>query len=322
VPLPDGRLERLATLVEVDKAIHATIQFVDVAGLVKGASKGEGLGNKFLGNIRDVDAIIHVVRCFDDPNVVHVSAHPNPKDDIEVINTELALADLEQLEKKIEKLERRVKGDKKFRPVLEMAIELIDFLGGGQPLWTFPGREDLAFKKLNTEMRFLTAKPVIYAANVDENSLAEDNDYVIEARAIAGEQKTQILKISAKLEEEIGVLPDEESQEYLELAGISESGLDKVIRGSYELLGLISYFSFNTKEVRAWTINKGSTAPQAAGVIHTDFERGFIKAEVVQFDIFEEHGSFPALKTAGLLRIEGREYVVQDGDVVYFRFNV
>jgi len=322
VPLPDGRLERLATLVEVDKAIHATIQFVDVAGLVKGASKGEGLGNKFLGSIRDVDAIIHVVRCFDDPNVVHVSAHPNPKDDIEVINTELALADLEQLEKKIEKLERQVKGDKKFGPVLEMAIELIDFLGGGQPLWTFPGREDLAFKNLNTEMRFLTAKPVIYAANVDENSLAEDNDYVIEARAIAGEQKAQILKISAKLEEEIGVLPDEESQEYLELAGISESGLDKVIRGSYELLGLISYFSFNTEEVRAWTINKGSTAPQAAGVIHTDFERGFIKAEVVQFDIFEEHGSFPALKTAGLLRIEGREYVVQDGDVVYFRFNV
>ena len=322
MPLPDNRLERLAVLVEVDKAIHATIQFVDVAGLVKGASKGEGLGNQFLGNIRDVDAILHVVRCFDDPNVVHVSAHPDPKDDIAVINIELALADLEQLEKKIEKLERQVKGDKKFRPILEMAIKLIDFLGSGQPLWTFPDREEEAFKTLNTEMRFLTAKPVIYAANVDEDSLAEDNDYVTEARAIAGEQQAQIFKLCAKLEEEIALLPEEESLEYLELAGIAESGLNKVIRRSYELLGLLSYFSFNEEEVRAWTINKGWTAPQAAGVIHTDFERGFIKAEVVNFDVFEEHGSFPALKTTGLLRIEGREYVVQDGDVVYFRFNV
>jgi GTP-binding protein YchF len=322
VPVPDPRVERLAELVGVERAIHATIQFVDVAGLVKGASQGEGLGNQFLGNIRDVDAILHVVRCFDDPNVAHISEHPDPKEDIEIINTELALADLGQLERRLEKLERQVKGDVKLKPVLEMALALKDFLGEGQPLWTYPKRNEKAFSDLNSEMRFLTAKPVIYAANVDEDSCAEDNDYVRQAKAVVAGQNAQIFKLCAKLEEEIGVLPEDERQEYLEISGISESGLDQLIRRSYELLGLISYFSFNEEEVRAWTIQAGWTAPQAAGVIHTDFEKGFIKAEVATYEVFEEHGGWAALKSKGLMRVEGKDYVVQDGDVIYFRFNV
>jgi hypothetical protein len=322
VPVPDGRVDKLAELVQVEKVIHATVQFVDVAGLVRGASQGEGLGNQFLGNIRDVDAILHVVRCFDDPNVVHVSAHPDPKEDIEIINTELALADLGQLERKIEKLERQVKGDVKLKPVLEMAHTLTEFLGTGQPLWSFPQREAEAFHALDSEMRFLTAKPVIYAANVDEDGLAQDNDYVTAARAIAEGQGTDLFKICAKLEEEIGVLPEEEAAEYLALSGITESGLETLIRKSYELLGLISYFTFNEDEVRAWTIHEGWSAPQAAGVIHTDFEKGFIRAEVANFEAFEAHGGWTGLKAAGLLRGEGREYVVQDGDVILFRFNV
>ena len=322
VPVPDTRVERLAELVEVDRAIHTTIQFMDVAGLVKGASQGEGLGNQFLGNIRDVDAILHVVRCFDDPNVVHVSAHPDPKEDIEIINTELALADLGQLERKIEKLERQIKGDAKLQPVLDLAFTLKEFLGEGKPLCRFPQREEKAFKELNSEMRFLTAKPVIYVANVDEDCLSEDNNYVRQARAVAEDQNTHIFKFCAKLEEEIGVLPEDERQEYLEISGIIESGLDRLIRMSYELLGLISFFSFNEEEVRAWTIHEGWTAPQAAGEIHTDFERGFIRAEVVAYEVFDEHGGWTALKSAGLLRSEGKEYVVRDGDVINFRFNV
>jgi len=322
VPVPDDRVERLAELVEVDRAIHATIQFVDLAGLVKGASQGEGLGNQFLGQIRDVDAILHVVRCFDDPNVAHISAHPDPKEDIDIINTELALADLGQLERRIEKLERQVKGDAKLQPVLDLALSLKDFLGEGQPLWRFPQLEEKVFRDLNAEMRFLTAKPVIYVANVDEEGLSEDNDYVREARAIVEEQNAHIFKFCAKLEEEIGVFPEDERQEYLQISGITESGLDQLIRMSYELLGLISFFSFNEEEVRAWTIRVGSTAPQAAGEIHTDFEKGFIKAEVATYEVFEEHGGWAALKAKGLMRMEGKDYVVKDGDVIYFRFNV
>ncbi len=322
VPVPDDRVERLAVLVGVDRAIHATIQFVDLAGLVKGASQGEGLGNQFLGHIRDVDAILHVVRCFDDPNVVHVSAHPDPNEDIEIISTELALADLGQLERRIEKLGRQVKGDAKLKPVLDLALSLKEFLGEGQPLWRFPQREEKTFQELNTEMRFLTAKPVIYVANVDEDGLNEDNDYVRQARVVVEEQNAQIFKFCAKLEEEIGVLPEDERQEYLELSGITESGLDQLIRMSYELLGLISFFSFNENEVHAWTIRAGWTAPRAAGEIHTDFERGFIRAEVAAFPVFDEHGGWAALKAAGLMRSEGKDYIVQDGDVIYFRFNV
>lgn len=322
VAVPDSRVDKLAGLVKVDEVIHATIEFVDVAGLVKGASQGEGLGNQFLGNIRDVDAILHVVRCFNDPNVVHVSEYPDPRADIEIINTELALADLQQLERKIAKLESDIKGDAKLRPVMDMALALQEILGTGQPLWAYTDRDNPTFKALVHEMRFLTAKPVIYAANVGEIDLVEDNDYVQEAHAVASEQGARIITLCAKLEEDMAGLSDDERREYLELSGIAESGLDQIIRQGYALLGLISYFTFNEHEVRAWTIREGWTAPQAAGVIHTDFERGFIRAEVVPFPVFEQHGSWAAIKAAGVLRVEGREYVVQDGDVIYFRFNV
>ncbi|MBN1201281.1 MAG: redox-regulated ATPase YchF [Anaerolineae bacterium] len=322
VPVPDPRVEKLAELVQVDRAVHATIEFVDVAGLVKGASQGEGLGNQFLGNIRDVDAILHVVRCFDDPNVVHISERPDPGTDIEIINTELALADWQQLERKIEKLERQVKGDPKLQLLFKTAQALQDYLGTGQPLWAYAGREDHVFQALNAEMRFLTAKPVIYAANLSEDSLVNDNNYVRQAQAVADEQGVEIIKLCAKLEEEMAGLTDEERREYLALSGVVESGLEQIIRKGYALLGLISYFSFNEEEVRAWTIRAGWTAPQAAGVIHTDFERGFIRAEVIPYDSFVQHGSWSAVKATGLLRGEGRDYVVQDGDVILFRCNV
>ncbi len=322
VPVPDERVYRLAKLVGVLQAIPATIEFMDVAGLVKGASHGEGLGNQFLGNIRDADAIIHVVRCFDDPNVIHISPHPDPRADIEIINTELALADMQQLERKIERLEGQVKGDKKLRPVLEIARELHGHLGTGLAAQGFTQWADPICQALNQEMRFLTAKPVIYAANVDEKGLTEDSAYVREARTVAAEQGAELIKLCARLEEEMAGLTDEERREYLALSGVAESGLEKIIRTGYTLLGLISFFTFNEQETRAWTIHDGWTAPQAAGVIHTDFERGFIRAEVVPFPVFATQGSWTAVKTAGLLRIEGREYVVQDGDVIYFRFNV
>jgi hypothetical protein len=322
VPVPDARLEALSAMVDVEKTIHATIEFVDVAGLVEGASRGEGLGNQFLGTIRTVDAILHVVRCFDDPSVVHINAQPDPRKDIGIINTELTLADLQQLERRIEKLEREVKGERSLQPQLDMAKRLIAYLDTGAPLWVFEGRDDPAFVALNREMQFLTAKPVIYAANVDESSLPKGNAYVDEARAVAEAQGAPLMVICAQLEQDIAGLTDEERAEYFELAGIEESGLEKIIRKGYQTLGLISYFSFNEEEARAWTIHKGWTAPQAAGVIHTDFEKGFIKAEVADFDTFARHGSWAEVKGAGQLRIEGREYVVRDGDVILFRFNV
>jgi len=322
VTVPDERLDKLGEMVKVNNVIHATIEFVDVAGLVEGASKGEGLGNQFLGNIRDVDAILHVVRCFDDANVLHVRDTPDPELDIDIINTELALADMQQLERKIEKLERQVKGDSDLIPVKKLAEELVEFLNEGNPLWTHPQREDKHFQALNDEMRFLSAKPVIYIANVDEDSLDSDNDYVTVARDIAAQHGAEIVKFCAKLEAEIVGLADDERGEYLELLGITELGLAKVIRKGYETLGLISYFSFNESEVRAWTIQDGWTAPQAAGVIHTDFEKGFIRAEVVAFNVFAQHGSRSAVKDAGQMQVEGKDYRVKDGDVIQFRFNV
>lgn len=322
VAVPDKRVDHLAEILGVENAIHATIEFVDVAGLVKGASEGEGLGNQFLGNIRDVDAIVHVVRCFDDPNVVHVSEKPSPSDDIEIINMELALSDLAQIERKLEKLEREVKGDRKLQPVLELAQKLKTYLAEGQPLWTYPHQSDEAFTKLNGELKFLTAKPVIYAANVDEDQLNTDGKLYQEAAEIARKQGAEIIKISAQLEAEIASLPEEERSDYLEMAGLQESGLEKLIQAGYRLLGLISYFSYNENEVRAWTIKRGWTAPQAAGVIHTDFERGFIRAEVIDYPTFIKYGTRAEARSAGAVRIEGQDYKVQDGDVIQFRFNV
>lgn len=322
VPVPEARLEKIAELAGVSETIYVTVEFVDLAGLVKGASKGEGLGNQFLGNVRDTEALVHVVRCFEDPNVVHVSGAIDPREDIETINLELALADLEQLERKIERLSSQVKGDKKARPVLDMAIEMKRHLGEGQPLSLFPGQDDDAFQALIQEMRFLTSKKVIYVANVDEAALVEDNPCVNEVKEVAAQAGNEVVKLCAKLEAELAGLSEEERQEYLELSGIQESGLEQVIRKSYEILDLITYFTFNERETRAWTIPEGWTAPRAAGVIHTDFERGFIRAEVLDFDTFVKFGSWSEARTAGALRIEGKDYVVQDGDVILFRFNV
>jgi GTP-binding protein YchF len=322
VPVPDPRLDQLAEVVGVSKVIHATIEFVDVAGLVKGASKGEGLGNQFLGNIRNVDAVLHIVRCFDDPNVIHISEKPDPKEDIEIINTELSLADYQQVEKRIEKLIRQVKGDKNLQPVLDIAILAKDHLSEGNPLWAFPQREDPTFLELNKELQFLTAKRVIYLANLDEESIETGNLYYQTAQQISQAQNAQILKICASLEQDLITLSPQEQLEYLNMAGIEHSGLDQVIRASYEILNLISFFTFNDEEARSWTIVDGWTAPMAAGQIHTDFEKGFIRAEIADFETFIEHGNWAALKNAGKSRLEGRNYVVRDGEVILFRFNI
>lgn len=323
VPVPDERLDKLHELVRVPEKIYATIEFVDIAGLVKGASQGEGLGNQFLGNIRDADAIVHVVRCFDDPNVVHVSARPDPRTDIEIVNVELILADLQQLENKIEKLERQIKGDRKvYGPILDLALTLQEHLESGEPVQSFGDRSSDVFENFNKEMRFLSFKPVIYLANVDEEALLESNEYLAEVQALAAEHNAEVIILCASLEQELVDLPQDEKEEYLLLSGVEENGLAQLIRKSYHMLNLISYFSMNENEVRAWTIHKGWTAPQAAGVIHTDFERGFIRAEVLSYGDFVHHGGSPAAKAAGALRIEGKEYVVEDGDVIFFRFNV
>ena len=322
VAVPEPRLDQLAELVEHDSVTYATIEFVDIAGLVKGASQGEGLGNQFLGNIRDVAAIVHVVRCFDDDNVIHVQAQPEPRNDIEVVNYELMMADLQQLERKLEKLVREVKGDKKLVPVQAVAEELKAMLERGEPVSAYPDRESEAFQTLNHELRFLSAKPVIYVANVDEAGLAEDNEYVREVRALAAEQGAAVVKLCAKLEEEMIGMSETERQEFLELAGAEESGLEQLIHIGFRALGLISFFTTDSKMLRAWNITEGATAPQAAGVIHTDFERGFIRAEVVHFDDFIQYGSEVKAKANGAVHVEGKEYVVQDADVIHFRFNV
>ncbi len=322
VPRPDARLTRLQGWVGVERAIPARVEFVDVAGLVKGAHKGEGLGNRFLGHIRHVDAIAHVARCFDDENIAHVNVKPQPADDIAVINTELALADLQQLERRLQKLEREVKGDRKLAGQFEMARRLEAFIGAGQPLRGFAGRDDPDFIALDSEMRFLTSKPVIYVANVDEEGLESGNRYLEAAREIAAADGARLIALCAGLEQELASFGDEDRAEYLGMYGMTGSGVDGLIDECYRLLGLISYFTFNENETRAWTIRDGWTAPEAAGVVHTDMERGFIRAEVIPFAVFERYQDRNAIKAAGLLQVEGRDYVVRDGDVILFRFNV
>ena len=322
VAVPDPRVDKLATMVKPDRVIYATVEFVDIAGLVKGASKGEGLGNQFLANIRETAAIVHVVRCFDDDNVVHISAKPNPKDDIEIINTELILADLQALDNKIDRLQRQVKGDKKLQSQLDAGLQLKELLERGLPAAAYPNRDEEGFQSLNREMRFLTAKTVIYVANVDENNLTEDNDYVRQVRTIAAEQNAEVVKICAKLEEEMAGLTDAERAEFLHSLSVEESGLEQVIHRGFKALGLINYFTAGPKEVRAWTVRKGAKGPEAAGVIHSDFERGFIRAEVISYETYVRLGSETAAKQAGEMRVEGKEYVVNDGDIMHFRFNV
>jgi len=322
VTVPDPRVHRLVELEQPKKTVFATIEFVDIAGLVKGASQGEGLGNQFLGHIRETSAIVHVVRCFDDDNVVHVSAKPCPRDDIDIINTELVLADLEQLDRKIARLEKQVKGDKDIARVIETAKSLKAHLEEGNPASSFADHESDIFIELNNEMQFITGKTVIFVANVDEEGLEEDNDYVRELRVIAKEQNAEVITLCAKVEEEMAGISDEERLEFLQSMGAEESGLDQVIHKGFRALGLISYFTAGPKEVHAWTIPAGWTAPQAAGAIHTDFERGFIRAEVIPFDTYSKHESEAAVKAAGAMRVEGKDYLVKDGDVIYFRFNV
>ena len=322
VPVPDSRIAALVDIVKPERVQYATVEFVDIAGLVKGASTGEGLGNQFLGNIRETSAIVHVVRCFEDENVIHVNASPDPKDDVETIQTELLLADLQQLEKRIDKLRKQVRTDKKLQPQLDIAESLAKHFESAMPASNYPNRDSDAYRELETEMKFITGKTVIYAANVDEEGLSEDNDYVKVLREIAAKENAEVVKLCAKMEEEMVDMSDEERQEFLTDLGAEESGLHQVIHKGFHALGLIAYFTAGVKEVRAWTIHNGDTAPQAAGVIHTDFERGFIRAEVIAYDAYVQHKGESGSKAAGVMRVEGKEYVVKDGDVMHFRFNV
>jgi GTP-binding protein YchF len=322
VPVPDHRLAELARIANPERVLPATVDFVDIAGLVKGASKGEGLGNQFLANIRETSAIVHLVRCFEDENVIHVHAETNPRADIEIIETELVLADLQTLEKRLDRLNKAVRADKKMQPVLDAAMQLKAHLESGSPANTFEGRDTEAFAELNREVQFLTLKPVIFAANVDESGLESDNEMVEMVKACARERGAEVVKLCAKVEEEMVDMSDEERHEFLASLGASESGLEQIIRKGYHALGLISYFTVGPKEVRSWTIGRGWKAPAAAGVIHTDFEKGFIRAEVIAYEDFIKYNGEQGAKTAGVLRLEGKEYVVQDGDVMHFRFSV
>lgn len=322
VPVPDERLEALAKIVTPEKIQHSTIDFVDIAGLVKGASKGEGLGNKFLSNIREVEVILHMVRCFDDGNITHVEGEVDPLRDIEIIEGELIFADIEQLEKKIEKLNREAKSQKDARVKLELAKELKVHLDEIQPVSTFAKKDDDIFIELDKELRFLSNKEIIYGANTDEDGLLEDNDYVLALKAHAQRSGFDVITLCAKIEEELVGLEEEEAKEFLTDLGIQESGLEKIIKTAFDKLGLISYFTAGVMEVRAWTIHKGWAAPKSASVIHNDFEKGFIRAEVIAYDDFITCNGESGAKEAGKMRLEGKEYIVQDGDVMHFRFNV
>lgn len=322
VDVPDDRLLVLGKMYNTQKITPASIEFVDIAGLVAGASKGEGLGNKFLSHIREVDAIVHVVRCFDNENIIHVSGSINPKRDIETIEMELALADLEQVTKFLEKNSKLVKqtGDKSLLTSINMLSRIKDVLEIGGQARSLDYSEDE--KKLLKNFSLLTAKPVIYVANIAEQDIGkDDNDYVKQVREIAEKEKAKIVVLCAKIEEEIVGLDKEDRELFKEELGISKSGLEQLVTTSYDLLGLMSYLTAGEKEVRAWTITKGTKAPQAAGKIHTDFEKGFIKAEIVSYNDLVEAGSFLKARENGKVRMEGKEYVIQDGDVVLFRFN-
>lgn len=324
VTVPDERLDKLRELYDSEKVIPAAIEFVDIAGLVKGASKGEGLGNQFLSNIREVDAIVHAVRCFEDPNVVHVDGSVDPLRDIETINLELIFSDIEVLDRRIAKTTKSLKGDKSLAKELEILKKLKDELENEASARNveFSTDEEIEFVE---SLNLLTYKPVIYATNVTEDDLASDgadNPHVQAVKAFARDEGSETFVVCAKIEEEIAELDDEERAMFLEDLGIEDAGLEKLIRASYSLLGLISYLTAGPKEIRAWTITKGTKAPGAAGKIHTDFEKGFIRAEVVKYKDLMEAGNYATAKEKGLVRLEGKEYVVQDGDVILFRFNV
>ena len=322
VTVPDARVDYLAEKYHSKKVIPAAIEFVDIAGLVKGASKGEGLGNQFLANIREVDAIVHVVRCFDDGNIVHVDGSVNPLRDIETINFELIFSDIEVLDRRIAKSTKGSRNDKSLAHEVEFLSKVKAHLEDGKLAKTFEVDDEEDQEILNS-CNLLTIKPVIFAANVNEDELAgEDNDYVKAVREYAADVDAKVFVVCAQIEQEISELDDDEKKMFLEDLGLTESGLEKLIKASYKLLGLISYLTAGEPEVRAWTITEGTKAPQAAGKIHSDFERGFIRAEVVSYDDLIACGSHAAAKEKGLIRLEGKEYVVKDGDIMLFRFNV
>ena len=320
VPIPDPRQDQLAEIVKPERVVPTSMEFVDIAGLVAGASKGEGLGNQFLANIRETDAIAHVVRCFDDENIVHVSGKIDPTSDIEVINTELALADLESVEKQVQKAQKQAKGgDKDAKKLISVGEKILPTLNEGKPVRSIELSDDEAL--VVSRLHLLTIKPTLYIANVAEEGFA-NNPWLEKVREIAASENAEVVPICNKIESEIAELEDYEKAEFLEELGLEEAGLNRVIRAGYGLLGLQTFFTAGVKEVRAWTIPIGSTAPQAAGKIHTDFEKGFIRAEVISFTDFVSLGGEQAAKDAGKWRLEGKDYLVKDGDVIHFRFNV
>ena len=322
VEVPDTRLNKLTEMVEPKKTIPTTFEFTDIAGIVKGASKGEGLGNKFLSHIREVDAICQVVRAFDDENVTHVAGRVNPLDDIEVINMELVLADLESVEKRLPRIEKMARQkDKTAEMEFRILSRIKEALEEGNPVRSLDFNEE--DQKYVNQAQLLTSKRMLYIANVGEDEIGDDeNDKVKTIREYAAKEDSEVIVISAKIEEEIATLDDEDKEMFLEDLGIEEPGLDRLIRTTYDLLGLSTYFTAGVQEVRAWTFRQGMTAPQCAGIIHTDFERGFIRAEVTSYDDYVEHGGEQGAKEAGKQRLEGKDYIMKDGDIVHFRFNV
>ena len=322
VPVPDERLDKLAEMYNPEKVTHAVIEFVDIAGLVKGASKGEGLGNKFLSHIREVDSIVEVVRCFEDSNIVHVDGSINPLRDIETINLELIFADIEAVDKKIDNAKKKLKADKKYQEELDLLEKIKSTLESGKSARTIPfTEEELEILK---DTYLLTMKPILYIANVSENQLEDpfNDENVKQVVEYAKSENAEVVPLCVKIEEELATLEGDDKKEMLEALGLNESGLDKVIKSSYDLLGLMSFLTAGEPEVRAWTIKKGTKAPKAAGKIHSDIERGFIRAEIVSYDDLIREGSMLACKEKGLVRSEGKEYIMQDGDIVLFRFNV
>lgn len=322
VAVPDERLDKLTEMYKPEKTTHAVIEFVDIAGLVKGASRGEGLGNKFLSHIRETDAIVEVVRCFEDSNVVHVDGSLNPLRDIDTINLELIFADIETVNKRLDKARKNLKADKKYQLEIDLLEKILKTLEEGKSARTLEFNEDE--QALVKDMFLLTTKPILYVANVSEEQLedAENDTLVKQVKEYAEKEKAEVIPLCVKIEEELSGLEDEDKKEMLEALGLEESGLDKVIKKSYDLLGLMSFLTAGEPEVRAWTIKKGTKAPQAAGKIHSDIERGFIKAEVVSYDDLIREGSMVSAKEKGLVRSEGKEYIMQDGDIVLFKFNV
>ena len=322
VPVPDERLDELTKIYNPQKTTHAVIEFVDIAGLVKGASKGEGLGNKFLSHIREVDAICEVVRCFEDSNIVHVDGNINPIRDIETINLELIFADLETVEKRLEKANKMLKADKKYQIEINALTRIKQALDNGKSARTVDITDEE--KEYLKDLYLLTSKPIIYIANVSEGQLANatSDENVKKVEEIAKQEKTKCIPLCAKIEEELSTLDDVDKKEMLEALGLEESGLDKVVKESYDLLGLMSFLTAGEPEVRAWTIKKGTKAPEAAGKIHTDIQRGFIKAEIVSYEDLIREGSMVNAREKGLVRQEGKEYIMQDGDIVLFKFNV